>query len=111
MDLEAEWPRFASLDVELVSIMVDPLSELAAEARSLGLNSAIASDAKKEVSTAYDAMEASMHPGVKPGHTFVLVNKVGRIVGRSDWIGHGKPMYMEVDDLYSDVAKWLERSG
>ena len=50
-------------------------------------------------------------PGVKPGHTFVLVNKAGRIVWRWDWIGHGKPMYVEADDLYSDVAERLERSG
>ena len=52
-----------------------------------------------------------MHPGVKPGHTFVLVNKVGQMIWRWDWIGHGKPMYVEVDDLYKDVSTWLQKAG
>ena len=91
--------------------MVDPLDMLKAEAEDLGINTIVAADEDKAVSNDYDAMEASMHPGVKPGHTFVLVDKAGRIVWRWDWIGHGKPMYVEVDDLYSDVAERLERSG
>ena len=91
--------------------MVDPLDMLKAEAEELGINTIVAADEDKAVSNDYDAMEASMHPGVKPGHTFVLVDKAGRIVWRWDWIGHGKPMYVEVDDLYSDVAERLERSG
>ncbi len=91
--------------------MVDPLNEMSAEARSRGLASIIAADEAKDVSTAYGALEFSMHPGSKPGHTFVLVNKAGQIIWRWDWVGHGKPMYVEVDDLYKDVATWLERSG
>lgn len=91
--------------------MVDPLPQLADEARRLGITSTVAADEDLAVATAYDAMEASMHPGVKPGHTFVLINKAGEIIWRWDWIGHGKPMYVEVDALYEDVALWLERSG
>ena len=94
-----------------MSIMVDPLDMLKADAEELGIKTIVAADEDKAVSNDYDAMEASMHPGVKPGHTFVLVDKAGRIVWRWDWIGHGKPMYVEVDDLYSDVAERLERSG
>jgi peroxiredoxin len=97
--------------VELVSIMVDPLDELAAEALARGITTIVATDEDKSVSNTYDALEASMHPGIKPGHTFVLVNKAGQIIWRWDWIGHGKPMYVEVDDVYDDVSTWLERSG
>ena len=111
MDLEADWDGFAALDVELVSIMVDDLELLQAEAQALGITGIVASDPDKAVSEAYDAMEASMHPGVKPGHTFVLVNKYGKMIWRWDWIGHGKPMYMEVQELYESVALWLERAG
>ncbi len=111
MDLEADWTRFQSLDVELVSIMVDPLAQLDAEARDRGITSTVAADEDKTVSNAYEAMQASMHPGAKPGHTFVLVNKEGQMIWRWDWIGHGKPMYVEVDELYQDVAEWLERAG
>ncbi len=111
MDLDADWGRFEPLDVELVSVMVDPINELQAEAAALGVTSIVAADTDKSVSYAYEAMEASMHPGIKPGHSFVLVNKQGQMIWRSDWIGHGKPMYVEVDDLYKDVAEWLERAG
>ena len=99
------------MDVELVSIMVDPMDELAAEASRRGMTSIVAADEDKSVSNTYNALEFSMHPGFKPGHTFVLVNKTGQIIWRWDWIGHGQPMYVEVDEVYYDVSKWLERSG
>lgn len=83
------------------------MPELEAEAAARGLTSTIASDENKSVSEMYEAMDASMHPGVKPGHTFVLVLKNGMISWRSDWFGHGKPMYLEVDDIYDSVEKAL----
>lgn len=111
VDLEEDWRRFEALDLELVSIMVDPMDELKAEVFSRGITGIVAADEDKAVSTAYDAMEASMHPGIKPGHTFILVNKAGQMIWRWDWIGHGKPMYVEVDDLYKDVSEWLVKTG
>jgi peroxiredoxin Q/BCP len=111
VDLEADWTRFADLDVELASVMIDPTTEVKAEANSRGIGDPIAIDPDKSASEEYGALEASMHPGVKPGHTFVLVNKHGRIIWRWDWVGHGKPMYMEVDELYDSVSSWLERAG
>jgi peroxiredoxin len=91
--------------------MVDPMDQLTAEADRLGITSVVASDEDKSVSNAYNALEFSMHPGIKPGHTFALVDKAGQIIWRWDWIGHGQPMYVEVDEIYDDVSKWLERSG
>ena len=111
MDLEQDWQRFALMDVEMVSIMVDPIGELRAEAQDRGITGVVATDEDKSVSNAYDAMQASMHPGSKPGHTFVLVNKYGKMIWRSDWVGHGKPMYVEPDELYEDIQTWLARSG
>src|SRR3989304_6171802 len=37
VDLEADWDRFAALNVELVSIMVDPIEELKAETAGPGI--------------------------------------------------------------------------
>ncbi len=111
-DLEKDWDRFQALDVELISIMVDPVSKLAPEARFFGVtgeNSIVAVDEDKSVSNAYNALEASMHPGQKPGHTFSLVNKQGNIIWRWDW-SHGD-MYLEVGEVYKQVAKWLEQRG
>lgn len=97
--------------MELVSIMVDPLPELKAEAEQRGVVSTVASDADKSVSEMYEAMDASMHPGVKPGHTFVLVLKGGMTSWRYDWFGHGKPMYVEVDEIYDHVKEAIERQA
>jgi peroxiredoxin len=111
VDFEADADRFADLDVEFVSIMVDSLPEISAESQARGITGTVAVDPDKDASQRYDTMEASMHPGVKPGHSFILVNKYGRIIWRWDWPGHGKPMYLEVDELYDSVSEWLERSG
>ncbi len=111
VDLDEKWESFDALDVKLVSIMVDPMDALAAEAHDRGMTSIVASDEDRNVSTAYDALEFSMHPGIRPGHSFMLVNKSGRMIWRWDWIGHGQPMYVEVDDIYEDVAKRLEALG
>jgi len=90
--------------VQLVSIMVDPLDALAGEAEERGITSVVAADEEMSVSRAYNALEASMHPGMKPGHTFVLVDKAGEMVWRWDWPGHGSPMYVEVDEVYDAVS-------
>lgn len=111
VDLEADWERFDVLGIQMVSVMVDPLDQLQLEAEDRGIRGVVASDVDKSVSNTYGAMDASMHPGVKPGHTFVLVNKSGKIVWRWDWPGHGKPMYLEVDKLYKEVSAWLKRAG
>ncbi len=111
VDLEEDWERFEALDVELVSIMVDPMDQLTAEANRRGITSIVAADEDKSVSNAYNALEFSMHPGIKPGHTFALVSKAGQVVWRWDWIGHGQPMYVEVDEVYEDVTTRLDDLG
>jgi len=111
VDLDQNWERFQALDVSLVSIMVDPLNDVAAEASRLGITSVVAVDEDRSVSSAYGALEASMHPGIKPGHTFILVDKGGQMIWRWEWPGHGSPMYVDVDEVYRDVSRVLEPSS
>ena len=94
--------------MQLVSIMVDPMEALVAEAEYRGITSVVAVDEDKNVSDAYRALEASMHPGIKPGHTFILVDKTGQMVWRWDWPGHASPMYVDVDEVYDGVSAQLE---
>ena len=108
VDLDDDWDRFAAMDLELVSIMVDPLRDLEAEAQARGIKSLVATDEDMAVSNMYRALEASMHPGMKPGHTFVLVDKAGQMVWRWDWPGHGTPMYVDVDEVYDAVSARLK---
>jgi peroxiredoxin len=111
VDLEGDWDRFAAMDVKLVSIMVDPLPELKAEVQARGLKSLVATDEDLRVSNMYGALAASMHPGMKPGHTFVLIDKAGQMVWRWDWPGHGTPMYVDVAEVYKAVSARLKASS
>ncbi len=111
MDLEKNWNEFEALDIELVSIMVDPMAQLASSVKQYGIKTIVATDTDKSVSTTYDALGASMHPGVKPGHTFVLVNKAGEIIFRRDW-GYddaGGMMYTDVDELYGLLSDQIKK--
>ena len=112
VDLEEDWKRFEDLNVQLVSIMVDPKEALAAEVEDRGITTVVAVDEDRKVSESYDAMEASMHPGVKPGHTFVLVDQTGQMIWRVDWLGAemaGGRMYLDVDRVYKGVSDALAR--
>lgn len=111
VDLEDDWGRFAAMDVELVSIMVDPLPDTKAEAQARGIKSVVATDEDMRLSNMYRALEASMHPGMKPGHTFVLIDKAGQMVWRWDWPGHGTPMYVDVGEVYKAVSDQLKGSS
>ena len=114
VDLEDNWERFEELDVQLVSIMVDPREALAMEVVDREITTVVAVDRDKTVSTSYDAMEASMHPGEKPGHTFVLVDKTGQMIWRVDWLGAemaGGRMYLDVDQVYKGVSDALARAA
>jgi len=109
--LEEQWDKFQALDVQLVSIMTDPMSWLSKDVAQYRITSPVAADEAKTVSTAYNALAASMHPGQKPGHTFILVNKQGNIIWRWDWSADQGVMYVDVGEIYKQVSKWLERRG
>ena len=100
--------------MQLVSIMVDPVQALAMEVEDREITTVVAVDRDKTVSTSYDAMEASMHPGVKPGHTFVLVDKTGQMIWRVDWVAgemSGGRMYLDVAEVYRAVSSALARTA
>ena len=112
VDLEKDWEQFEDLNVQLVSIMVDPREALEAEVEDRGITTVVAVDEDRKVSESYDAMEASMHPGVKPGHTFVLVDQTGQMIWRVDWLGAemaGGRMYLDVDRVHKGVSDALAR--
>ena len=114
VDLEKDWERFEELDVQLVSIMVDPVEALEPEVEDREITTVVAVDEDKTVSKTYDAMEASMHPGVRPGHTFVLVDKTGQMIWRVDWLAgemSGGQMYLDVAEVYRAVSSALARTA
>lgn len=129
-DIQKQYDKFKSLDIELVTITVDPLNALTKETKERGITLPVLEDGDLSVSKAYGVLDDSMHPGSRPGHTFVLVDKSGNIVWKKPYylatgstvmtmkmadgtnmtmdmgMDMGKPgsvMYVPVDNLLSDL--------
>lgn len=113
-DIEKEYDKFASKDIELVSVTVDPLNAITKNAKRFGLATHVLADEDLKVSRAYDALRNSMHPGERPGHTFFLIDKNGKVVWKKEYflasgstkmtmdMGNGNVMTM---DMGMDMGK------
>jgi len=77
-------------------------------------------DGNLSVSKAYNVLDYSMHPGSRPGHSFVLIGKDGNIIWREDYYPSEKEggmlmngmnmnnpgrMYVPVDELLREIYK------
>lgn len=103
-DLRREDAKLQALETSLVTITGDPVGELkAASVRESVAGMPLLSDSKLSASRAYDALVVSMHPGMLPGHTFILVDRSGQVLWRRDY----QEMYVPVDQVLSAVAKGL----
>ena len=86
--------------------MANPAFDLRPEAESRGITTIVASDVTLRASKDYGALGKSMHPGLKPGHTFILVEK-GIIAWRWDWTADQGEMYLDVGSLDDQVSQAL----
>lgn len=90
------------MNIVAASITTDGMSNLAGWASASGpRDSMVLSDQGKTVSTAYDMLGSSMHPGMVDGHTFVLINPQGVVVWRHDY--YPPSMSVPNDQLLSDI--------
>lgn len=108
MDLEKD-SDFQKLDVEVISIALDPAAEQRVARDQFGISSPMLIDENAQVSAQYDVLRWAIGNG-EPGHTFVLVNKDGTIA----WIrDYGAPdladrtMYVEPDELTGQIKASL----
>ena len=105
-DLQREAATLRALETSLVTITSDSLNDLkAASVRESVVGMPLLSDGDLSASRAYDALVVSMHPGQLPGHTFILVDRSGKVLWRRDY----QEMYVPVDQVLSAVAKGLGR--
>ena len=105
-DLQRESAKLGALETSLITIANDPLGELkAASVRESVVGMPLLSDSTLSTSRAYDALYVSMHPGQVLGHTFVLLDRGGKVLWRRDY----REMYVPVDQVLSAVAKGLGR--
>jgi peroxiredoxin Q/BCP len=130
LDIQKKYDKFQSQDIELVTITVDPLNAVTKNANRFGITLPVLADEDLSVSTQYDVLKNSMHPGERPGHTFILLDNNGKVIWRKDYflasgstkmtmrmsdgstmtmdmgMDMGKPgsvMYVNVDKLLSDI--------
>lgn len=103
-DLQEQREELDELNTELVGVMVDPVADLAQEARRWGISVPILSDTKRSASKAYQALEGGMHPGVKPNHIFILVDKKGDVVWWKDYVEMRAPSDEVIDKVQELVG-------
>lgn len=115
-DIQKEYDKFESLDMEVITITVDPLNALIKESTTRGITLPVLEDEDLSVSKAYDVLDHSMHPGSRPGHSFILIGKDGNIVWKKDYYPAGTNiggmnmspdgrMYVPVGELLEEIYK------
>ncbi len=105
VDLEND-PDFQQLGVEILSIAFDSPQELAAGALEYGIKDVpLLTDTTQSVSEDYGVLRWAVATG-EPGHTFVLVDRDGKVSWIRDYGApeNGGVMYVPVQDLTSQVA-------
>ncbi|MDG6991432.1 MAG: redoxin domain-containing protein [Nitrososphaerota archaeon] len=109
VDIDKDYSTFRQMGLTVVSITTDSPSSLGTWAHNNGIsNMMILSDSSLKVDTAYTTMGAgsgSMHPGMTPAHTFILVGKDGKILWREDY--GTTTMYVPMDQLIQAVKSAL----
>lgn len=116
-DIQKEYDKFESLEIEVLTITVDPLNALIKESQKRGITLPVLDDGVDlSVSKTYDVLDNSMHPGSRPGHSFILIGKDGNIIWKKDYypagqnmggmnMNMGGRMYVPVEELLKEISK------
>lgn len=112
-DIESNIERFRALGIEaVVSITTDPIDALKQKAAIERLSTPVLSDPDLRVSKAYDTNSYGMMGRSRNGHTFIALDRDGRILWRADYGGAPKyHMYVPVKNLIADLRQGLLKSG
>jgi len=94
-----------ALGVQLRGIATDSLGELDAAAAQYDTAVPLLSDADAEVSRADDVLQWAV-PSGEPGHSFVLIDRDGRVAWIRDYGApeNGGVMYVAPADLVREIA-------
>lgn len=106
VDLETN-PEYQALQVPLVSIAFDSSDVLAAAGAEYGVGpTPLLTDADQSVSDAYGVLQWAVATG-EPGHTFILVDEDGTIAWIRDYGVLENSMYVNPDEIASQVRQSL----
>ena len=109
VDIDKDYSAFRQMGLTVVSMTTDSPSSLGTWAHNNGISSMmVLADPSSQVDNEYTTTGAnvgSMHPGMTPGHTFILVGKDGKILWREDY--GTSTMYVPMDQLVAAVRTAL----
>ena len=109
VDIDKDYSAFRQMGLTVVSITTDTPSSLGIWAHNNGIsNMMVLADPSSQVDNEYTTTGAnvgSMHPGMTPGHTFILVGKDGKVLWREDY--GTSTMYVPMDQLVAAVKMAL----
>ncbi|MGH2372572.1 MAG: peroxiredoxin family protein [bacterium] len=98
--IQRDYAQFRELGIEVVGITVDPVDQLALKGQQEGITLPVLADEGARVSRMYDTLRfGSMHPGERPGHTFILVGRDGLVRWRRDF----REMYVPNEPLLQSL--------
>lgn len=107
-DFQAKPDFFSQRELEVISITVDSVDAIKPVMQQFSLTLPVLSDAGLSVSRTYNMLGSGMHPGTRPAHSFVLVNKEGKILWRADYGGPPRnAMYVPEQEVLDAVAQAL----
>lgn len=87
-------------DLTLINITTDPADVLREAVSAYDITTPMISDESRGMSSAYGAIGQGMHPDTD-GHTFVLIDRSGRIRWRKDYT----TMFVQPDRLFAEIPK------
>lgn len=108
-DVESNWKDFQALGVDRVfQVTSDPLDASRQKLTQEGLGTPTISDPQLLVSRAYDTTAYGMMGGSTNGHSFILVDRSGKIRWRADYGGAPKySMYIPYPTLLANLKAAL----
>lgn len=112
-DIELNMGQFRGFGIEaVVSITTDAIDALKQKAELERLSTPVLSDRDLRVSKAYDTNSYGMMGKSRNGHTFIVLDRDGKILWRADYGGAPKyHMYVPVSNLIADLRQGLLKPG
>lgn len=112
-DIETNIEPFRALGIDaVVAITTDPIDALKQKAAIERLSTPVLSDPDLRVSKDYETNSYGMMGRSRNGHTFIVLDKNGKILWRADYGGAPKyHMYVPVGNLVADLRQGLQKTG
>lgn len=114
-ELQKRLPEFEKMNIEVLAVAYDQVDKQKETAQRLSITIPMLSYYNASTENDYNLTPFSMAMGRRAGHTFVLVDKSGKIIWRKDyWPGHGMSvsngkMFVDAQEIVDNVKTVLNK--